>query len=77
MVGFSIETNFISPPVVVSLVKALLKSRTIEEFRAANQVQGNLCYTSYPAQLILSSWIKNFLKICSVVIAVTGSWQQD
>ena len=33
----NIETNFISPPVVVRLVKALLKSRTIEELRAANQ----------------------------------------
>lgn len=34
----NVETNFISPPVVVTLVKALLKCRTIEEFRASNQV---------------------------------------
>lgn len=34
----NVETNFISPPVVVKLVKALLKCRTIEEFRASNQV---------------------------------------
>ncbi|XP_017470313.1 PREDICTED: tropomodulin-like isoform X1 [Rhagoletis zephyria] len=33
----NVETNFISPPVVVTLVKALLKCRTIEEFRASNQ----------------------------------------
>uniref|UniRef100_A0A1B0FAL3 Tropomodulin n=1 Tax=Glossina morsitans morsitans TaxID=37546 RepID=A0A1B0FAL3_GLOMM len=33
----NVETNFISPPVVVKLVKALLKCRTIEEFRASNQ----------------------------------------
>lgn len=34
----NVETNFISPPVIVTLVKALLKCRTIEEFRASNQV---------------------------------------
>ncbi|XP_055906654.1 tropomodulin isoform X1 [Eupeodes corollae] len=33
----NVETNFISPPVIVTLVKALLKARTIEEFRASNQ----------------------------------------
>ncbi|XP_053970209.1 tropomodulin-like isoform X8 [Anastrepha ludens] len=33
----NVETNFLSPPVVVTLVKALLKCRTIEEFRASNQ----------------------------------------
>ncbi|KAI8119470.1 Tropomodulin [Lucilia cuprina] len=33
----NVETNFISPPVIVKLVKALLKCRTIEEFRASNQ----------------------------------------
>ncbi|XP_036213158.1 tropomodulin isoform X1 [Bactrocera oleae] len=33
----NVETNFISPPVIVTLVKALLKCRTIEEFRASNQ----------------------------------------
>lgn len=34
----NVETNFISPPVIVKLVQALLKCRTIEEFRASNQV---------------------------------------
>nr|XP_032295362.1 tropomodulin isoform X9 [Drosophila virilis] len=33
----NVETNFISPPVIVRLVQALLKCRTIEEFRASNQ----------------------------------------
>ncbi|XP_055851236.1 titin isoform X5 [Episyrphus balteatus] len=33
----NVETNFISPPVIVTLVKSLLKARTIEEFRASNQ----------------------------------------
>ncbi|XP_058978238.1 tropomodulin isoform X4 [Musca domestica] len=33
----NVETNFISPPVIVKLVQALLKCRTIEEFRASNQ----------------------------------------
>lgn len=39
----NVETNFISPPVIVKLVKALLKCRTIEEFRASNQV----CFKHY------------------------------
>lgn len=34
----NVETNFISPPVVVKLVKALLSTMSIEEFRASNQV---------------------------------------
>lgn len=34
----NVETNFISPPVIVRLVQALLKCHTIEEFRASNQV---------------------------------------
>ncbi|XP_030238886.1 tropomodulin isoform X4 [Drosophila navojoa] len=33
----NVETNFISPPVIVRLVQALLKCHTIEEFRASNQ----------------------------------------
>lgn len=32
------ETNFISPQVVVVLVKALLQNMSVEEFRASNQV---------------------------------------
>lgn len=35
----NVETNFISPPVIVTLVKALLKAKSIEEFRATNQVR--------------------------------------
>lgn len=34
----NVETNFISPTGVVQLVKALLETKTVEEFRAANQV---------------------------------------
>ncbi|XP_072396229.1 tropomodulin isoform X3 [Diabrotica undecimpunctata] len=33
----NVETNFISPQGIVRLVKALLKKKTVEEFRAANQ----------------------------------------
>ncbi|EAT41308.1 AAEL007029-PB [Aedes aegypti] len=33
----NVETNFISPPVIVTLVKALLTQMSIEEFRASNQ----------------------------------------
>ncbi|KAL0270536.1 UNVERIFIED_CONTAM: hypothetical protein PYX00_007919 [Menopon gallinae] len=33
----NIETNFISPSVIVKLIKSLLKTKTIEEFRASNQ----------------------------------------
>lgn len=35
---FSVETNFISPPVIVRLIRALLKTKSIEEFRCSNQV---------------------------------------
>ena len=34
----NVETNFISPPVIVALVKSLLKAKSVEEFRASNQV---------------------------------------
>ncbi|XP_055325610.1 tropomodulin isoform X3 [Sitodiplosis mosellana] len=33
----NVETNFISPAVIVVLVRALLKAKSIEEFRASNQ----------------------------------------
>ncbi|XP_071444628.1 tropomodulin isoform X2 [Hetaerina americana] len=33
----NVETNFISPPVIVRLVKSLLTTKSIEEFRASNQ----------------------------------------
>lgn len=33
----NIETNFISPSVIVQIAKSLLKTKTVEEFRAANQ----------------------------------------
>lgn len=35
----NVETNFISPSGVVQLVKSLLKTKSVEEFRAANQVK--------------------------------------
>lgn len=35
---FSVETNFISPPVIVRLIRSLLKTKSIEEFRCSNQV---------------------------------------
>lgn len=37
----NVETNFISPPVIVVLVKSLLQNMTVEEFRASNQVRRN------------------------------------
>ncbi|XP_014211459.1 tropomodulin isoform X2 [Copidosoma floridanum] len=33
----NVETNFISPPVIVKLVRALLKTKSVEEFRCSNQ----------------------------------------
>ncbi|XP_046982840.1 tropomodulin isoform X1 [Schistocerca americana] len=33
----NVETNFISPPVIVKLIKSLLATKTIEEFRCSNQ----------------------------------------
>lgn len=35
----NVETNFINPPVIVKLVSSLLKAKSIEEFRASNQVR--------------------------------------
>jgi hypothetical protein len=40
----NVETNFISPPVIVVLVKALLQNMSVEEFRASNQVGGCLIF---------------------------------
>lgn len=34
----NVETNFISPPVIVKIVKSMLSTMTLEEFRASNQV---------------------------------------
>lgn len=34
----NVETNFISPQVIVTLAKALLQNMSVEEFRASNQV---------------------------------------
>lgn len=44
----NVETNFISPPVIVTLVKALLKAKSVEEFRATNQVRESHCSTRFP-----------------------------
>lgn len=38
----NVETNFINPPVIVKLVSSLLKVKTIEEFRASNQVRSRI-----------------------------------
>lgn len=47
----NVETNFISPPLIVRLVKSLLKTKTVEEFRASNQVfihfQWGFCYLGF------------------------------
>lgn len=40
----NVETNFITPPVVVRLVKALLGTMSLEELRASNQVGGFFKY---------------------------------
>lgn len=37
MVDFSLETNFLSARVIVRLLKSLLKTSSVEEFRASNQ----------------------------------------
>lgn len=34
----NVETNFISPTGIVRLIKSLLKTKSVEEFRASNQV---------------------------------------
>ena len=34
----NVETNFISPAGIVRLIKSLLKTKSVEEFRASNQV---------------------------------------
>lgn len=34
----NVETNFISPTGIVRLIKSLLKTKCVEEFRASNQV---------------------------------------
>lgn len=39
----NVETNFISPTGIVQLVKSLLKTKSVEEFRAANQVKVLKC----------------------------------
>ncbi|KAH8308009.1 hypothetical protein KR059_004269 [Drosophila kikkawai] len=52
----NVETNFISPPVIVKLVQALLKCHTIEEFRASNQVSEVQSLTCELTPLILTSF---------------------
>lgn len=44
----NVETNFINPPVIVKLVSSLLKVKTIEEFRASNQVRMGFPFLHYP-----------------------------
>lgn len=40
----NVETNFISPTVVVRLIKSLLKTKIVEEFRASNQVHSYILH---------------------------------
>jgi hypothetical protein len=35
----NVESNFITPPVIRDLIKSLLAQKTLEEFRAVNQVR--------------------------------------
>lgn len=51
----NVETNFISPQVIVTLAKALLQNMTVEEFRASNQVSS--------LAFIVSSSLKYYLLI--------------
>lgn len=46
----NVETNFISPNGIVRLVKALLEQKTVEEFRATNQV--NISFFNLTLELI-------------------------
>lgn len=39
----NVETNFISPTGIVRLIKSLLKTKSVEEFRASNQVNYFFC----------------------------------
>lgn len=65
----NVETNFISPPVIVKLVQALLKCRTIEEFRASNQVRELLTlFLDLKALTLLYSFLPP---------AICGAGQQD
>lgn len=60
----NVETNFISPQVVVALAKALLQNMSVEEFRASNQVSwiitectagdGNIMTTFVEAALLIA-----------------------
>lgn len=51
----NVETNFISPSGIVRLVKSLLKTKTVEEFRASNQVRRALSYLLH--QIIMIFWL--------------------
>lgn len=57
----NVETNFISPAVIVTLVRALLKVKSIEEFRATNQVSG--CLPPFIDRFI---WLRFLLLSCVV-----------
>lgn len=61
----NVETNFISPPVIVTLVKALLKAKSVEEFRATNQVRRS----NLPKIIYLENYIV-FLFTATEIIGV-------
>lgn len=62
----NVETNFISPTVIVRLIKSLLKMKIVEEFRASNQVQ----YSYFVNQLSLNSFQLTLKKYLSWVVSV-------
>lgn len=58
---FSVETNFISPPVIVRLIRSLLKTKSIEEFRCSNQVSCiKLCTQTFYARITTMGSIEIF-----------------
>jgi len=67
---FSVETNFISPPVIVRLIRSLLKTKSIEEFRCSNQVSCiKLCAETFYARIATMGSIyifTYFLEVTSI-----------
>lgn len=60
----NVETNFISPPVIVKLVKALLTTTSIEEFRASNQVNFAIVLPpNFPQIVLMCDFNRKILEI--------------
>lgn len=60
----NVETNFITPSVVVRLVKSLLRTKTIEEFRATNQVISKIYIYVYFMLILFRKIIKLYFFNC-------------